>query len=84
MVPGIVLKFRAIITVQAGEFDTLLSNTIDAMSARFAKSEDANIYQFAAECRTTCERGAFAPLTLPRNFLRNHPIDKINIWKLPP
>lgn len=49
MVPGIVLKFRAIITVQAGEFDTLLSNTIDAMAARFAKPEVSNVLQFAAE-----------------------------------
>lgn len=40
---------QAIAAVQAGEFDALLGNTLDAMAARFSKSDADNIYQFAAE-----------------------------------
>lgn len=40
---------QAIAAVQAGEFDELLSDTLDAMAARFSKSEADNVYQFAAE-----------------------------------
>lgn len=40
---------QAIAAVQAGEFDALLSNTLDAMAARFSKPEVSNVLQFAAE-----------------------------------
>ncbi len=40
---------QAITAVQAGEFDALLSNTLEAMAARFAKPEVRNVLQFAAE-----------------------------------
>lgn len=44
MVSGIVLKFRAIITVQAGEFDELLGVTLEEMAARFAKPEVSKVF----------------------------------------
>lgn len=40
---------QAIAAVQAGEFDELLGDTLDAMAARFSKSDTDNVYQFAAE-----------------------------------
>lgn len=35
--------------VNAGEFDELLTNALEAMAARFSKSDAGNVYQFAAE-----------------------------------
>lgn len=40
---------QAIAAVQAGEFDALLSNTLDTMAARFSKPKADNVVQFAAE-----------------------------------
>lgn len=40
---------QAVAAVQSGEFDELLSNALEAMVARFSKSEADNVYQFAAE-----------------------------------
>lgn len=40
---------RAIAAVEAGEFDALLSDTLEAMTARFSKESTAIVYQFAAE-----------------------------------
>lgn len=40
---------QAVAAVQSGEFDELLSDTLDAMAARFSKSDANNVYLFAAE-----------------------------------
>jgi hypothetical protein len=40
---------QAIAAVQAGEFDSLLNQSLEAMAARFAKPEVSNVLQFAAE-----------------------------------
>lgn len=40
---------QAIVAVQSGEFDGLLSNTLNSMAARFSKEDADTVYQFAAE-----------------------------------
>lgn len=40
---------KVIESVNAGDFDALLSNALAGMAARFSKSNVKNVYQFAAE-----------------------------------
>lgn len=40
---------KVIESVNAGEFDALLSNALAGMASRFSKSDANNVYQFAAE-----------------------------------